>query len=298
MRLRARLWCAALLTAGLAATLHAWQWPVSGPALHATFGTEAGGFVLRGVQIEGSEPGVYPVEAGVVVAVVARRDGSDSGLPSALGSYVVVDHDNSFRSVYAHLEPGYLPAVGQVVGPATRIGTVGSSGQIDRRSLRLYVIDLESGEYVNPLLLLPDLPDRSAPQVLEVYAADGEVLFDVRLLHELLPGPYEIVARIWDRAAPATGAVGFAPYSVRFVAGGQEIFAVTKDRMRIEPQAARVEPGAINTQALYNADGLYRLGTIEVPHGSIEITIIARDLAGNATTFTTNISSRTEEASE
>ncbi len=263
----------------------AWRWPVADPDLSATFGTHMGGFVHRGVQLDGSEPSVHPVFAGVVVASVSQQSGRASGL----GSYVVVDHDHSFRSVYAHLEPDGLPAVGDSVGPETRIGTIGSSGQIDRRSLRLYMIDLESGEYVNPLLLLPDVRDHTPPQIAAVYAADGQTVHDLRPGHELAPGSYEILAHITDRSTPSARAPRFAPYTVRFVVAGQQSFAVTKDRMTTDEGRLRLEPDGVTVGSLYDSQGLYRLGSIEVGPSPIELTVIARDIAGNETLFAATV---------
>ncbi len=299
---------AALMIVGLAVSLAsrqmpaeevpAWQWPVADAEPSATFGTRIGDSVLRGVQLEGGGREVYPVVAGIVVASVSLQPGRSTGPASGLGSYVVVDHNQSFRSVYAHLEPDDLPAVGAVVGSETRIGTIGSSGQIDRRALRLYVIDLERGEYVNPLLLLPDVPDQAAPQIAAVYAADGRTVYDLRLEHELPPGTYEIVAHITDRFSPAVRAARFAPYAVQFAVAGRQSFAVNKDRMAADGGTLRIEPGSVGVGSLYDAQGLYRLGTVEVGLGPTELSIVARDVAGNETSFAATLMGRTDREGE
>jgi murein DD-endopeptidase MepM/ murein hydrolase activator NlpD len=44
------------------------------------------------------------------------------------GKYVVIDHSNSFQTLYAHLST-ILVEVGQSVGKGERIGSVGSTGK-------------------------------------------------------------------------------------------------------------------------------------------------------------------------
>lgn len=282
-----------------AAGAQAWQWPLSQLRITGTFGQDAGGYLLRGVQLGGESQPVHPVAAGVVVASHSERPGSrrpGAGPLSGLGSYVVVDHDRGFRSIYAHLEPdGHLPAIGQAVDVGMRIGTVGASGQIPMRGLRLYVIDLTSGEYVNPFLLLPDLPDRTAPRIGAVYARSEGALYDLRVVRELPPGRYDVVAELTDRFVATAGAAGVAPYAARFVVSGRELLRVRKDRVSVHADGVRIEPGELRHADLYDADGLYRLGAITVEAQPTVIEISVRDFAGGEATWRATLTGAADE---
>jgi len=290
MRARAvRVLVAAILFSAGAVALPGWQWPVPEPAISRTFGQDAGGYLLRGVELTGGAQPVFPVEAGVVVVSHRAR----SGVPSGLGSFVVVEHDQAFRSIYAHLDAAVLPEVGQRVDVDAQIGTVGESGLVPGRALRLYVIDLETGSYVNPLLLLPDLADTVAPAVEAVYARDAASLYDLGQASTLPPGSYEITAAIADRVSADRGGGAVAPYAIRVFVGGQETFAVVMDRIVVDHEATEIEPGRVSAEALYGVPGLVHLGTLTVSARRTDIEIVTLDFAGNESSWNHTISGST-----
>lgn len=278
----------ALLVVGVAA-LPGWEWPVPEPAISRTFGEDAGGYLLRGIELTGGAQPVFPVEAGIVVASHRAR----SGVPSGLGSYVVVEHERVFRSIYAHLDAGVLPRVGQRVDVDTQIGTVGESGLVEGRALRLSIVDLETGSYVNPMLLLPDLQDSVAPLVEAVYARDAESLYDLGQADTLPPGSYEITAAISDRVSVDRTGTAVAPYTIRVFVAGQESFAIVMDRIAVDPQTTAVEPGGATAETLYAVPGLIRLGTMNVGAGRTDIEIVTLDFAGNESSWNHTISGGT-----
>lgn len=87
---------------------------------------------------------VYPIMDGVIEEAVNGR--------FAYGNYVVVDHGDGFKSLYAHLAK-IVAAEGEEVDQNTVIGTVGTSGFATGSHLHLEVYD--HGQVFNPLLILP-----------------------------------------------------------------------------------------------------------------------------------------------
>lgn len=277
-------------TVAIAGSAWGWQWPVPDPAVTRSFAQDAGGYLLRGIELGGGAQPVFPVEAGVVVAAHAN----EPGLASALGAFVVVEHEQAFRSVYAHLDAEMLPRVGQVVTVETPIGTVGESGLVDARVLRLSIIDLESGAFVNPMLLLPDLPDRTPPRVGAVYAREADSLYDLTRRRSIPPGTYELTAAITDRMGARAG-VDVAPYGVRVFAGGQAVLAFTADRLVVEPGRTVVEPGGFSARELYATGGLLRLGEVTIPPGQTPLEIVVVDFAGNESIWDVDLTGVTGE---
>jgi len=252
-----------------------------------TFGQDAGGYFLRGIEISGGAQPVFPVDDGVVVAAHSAA----CPVASGLGSFVVVEHDQAFRSVYAHLETESLPRVGMIVGPESRIGVVGESGQVRRRALRLFIIDLERAEYVNPVLLLPDLTDETRPTIGAVFARTDDSLYDLRETRALPPGAYELSAEISDRFEPTTGAARVSPYSVRTFVSGHESFSLVMGRITVDAEGARIVPGGVSSTRLHAAEGLMRIGEITVGAGQSQIEIVAADFAGNETIWRATVTS-------
>ncbi len=283
MRARAALRAVMLL---LAAPGFAWQWPVPVPEITGTLGQDTGGYLLRGVEISGGAQPIYPVERGIVVASHSGR----ADVPTGLGSYVVVEHEQAFRSIYAHLDPDTLPRLGSTVDVETQIAVIGESGQVRGRKLRLYIIDLRSGTYVNPMLLLPDLPDETRPTVANVYARSGESLYDLSETRLLPPGSYEITAEIYDRLSPDARSPRVVPYSVRTFVGGQEGFSAVMDGIVVDPAGSRIHPGGGAHSELYAASGSVRLGEVIVSSGETQFEVVVADIAGNERSWSVSLS--------
>ncbi|MFP4550378.1 MAG: peptidoglycan DD-metalloendopeptidase family protein [Spirochaetales bacterium] len=262
----------------------AWEWPVPLREIQGTFGQQVPGGVLRGMEIGGGAQPVFPVERGVVV-FVHRATGS---FPSPLGSYVVVEHEQAFRSIYAHLSPESLPPVGREVTPETQIAVAGESGYIDGRALRLYLYDSRNRVFVNPLLLLPDLEDRAPPQIVSVFAQGERGLFSLTGSDILPAGRYVISARIIDTLARGRRSAVLAPYEIAVFVDGQERFRASADGISYATGELAIAPAG-NGRELYGAEGLWVLGEVTVEGRRTEVEIVARDFAGNETVVSFDI---------
>ena len=117
----------------------AWQWPVSDPVVVETFGHNRSGAFQRGMLVAGGAQPIFPVSAGEIVYVHSESDSPASGL----GNYVVVEHAQGFRSLYAHLE-SVTASSGMTVDETTALGSVGESGMVMGRYLEFYILDTEN----------------------------------------------------------------------------------------------------------------------------------------------------------
>lgn len=68
------------------------------------------------------------------------------------GNYVIVDHGNGYKSLYAHLSK-INAFVGQEVTLSTKLGEMGATGRATGDHLHLEVY--ENGKRINPLSILP-----------------------------------------------------------------------------------------------------------------------------------------------
>lgn len=73
-----------------------------------------------------------------------------------LGNFVVIAHENSFRSKYAHMGKIYVK-VGQKVTQENILGEVGLTGHTSGPHTHLEIT--RKGEFINPQTLLPEIPD-------------------------------------------------------------------------------------------------------------------------------------------
>ena len=77
-----------------------------------------------------------------------------------LGHYTVVEHADGFRSTYGHMGRVYVK-VGDTVKETTVLGEVGMTGRTSGPHTHLEVT--KNGSYVNPLSILPELPNWPDP---------------------------------------------------------------------------------------------------------------------------------------
>ncbi|SOC08186.1 murein DD-endopeptidase MepM/ murein hydrolase activator NlpD [Ureibacillus xyleni] len=120
----------------------AFAWPTSGGYVSSNMGNRWGEF-HRGLDI--ARPSNYNITAsdnGVVTF---------AGWDGTYGQKIVVDHNNGYETVYAHLSEIKV-SVGQVVPQGSIIGIMGSTGRSTGTHLHFEVH--KNGSYVNPLSLL------------------------------------------------------------------------------------------------------------------------------------------------
>ena len=117
-------------------------WPAVGGYISSEMGARWGSY-HRGIDI--ARPSNYTIKAsdnGVVT--FTGRDGT-------YGNKIVVNHNNGYETIYAHLSEIDV-SVGQVVAQGTAMGVMGSTGRSTGTHLHFEVH--KDGSYVNPLAYL------------------------------------------------------------------------------------------------------------------------------------------------
>lgn len=281
-----------VILAVIAEVAAGWVWPVENVVVARTFGQYVDGEPMRAVDLGGTDRAVSAVADGTVVAVFAP-----SGRPTdPLGYAVVIVHDNGLRSMYAHLADQPRVRVGERVAIRAPIGVysgaTGRSGLSDSDALRFSVYDPATESYVNPLTLLPPVPDTIRPAVRIVYAVGDAGTFDLLASSELPPGAYDILVGAVDRVGGA-GAPLVAVYSLSAAITGSEPRRIRFDALRHgDPPVVLPDRVAL---PVHDRDGLLRVGRLQVADVPIIVEITARDYAGNTTVRSVRIEPRPPE---
>ncbi|CAM3941027.1 M23 family metallopeptidase [Mesobacillus zeae] len=113
-------------------------WPASGGYVSSEQGYRWGR-MHKGIDI--ARPGDRTIKAadnGIVVS---------AGMDGSYGNKVVIDHQNGFRTVYAHLDSISVSS-GQTVEAGSQIGVMGSTG--DSTGVHLHFEVYKNGQLVNP----------------------------------------------------------------------------------------------------------------------------------------------------
>lgn len=118
----------------------------SGKFVWPTSGTISQNFSWyhKGIDIANhSTPEVLAADAGLVITA--------GWSPVGYGNYIIIDHGNGYRTLYAHLQTIYVVS-NQTVNRGSRIGKMGSTGRSSGIHTHFEVI--KNGVYLNPLSVL------------------------------------------------------------------------------------------------------------------------------------------------
>jgi murein DD-endopeptidase MepM/ murein hydrolase activator NlpD len=269
-------------------SVFSWQWPVKPVEI-------AGGFA--GDTPDGFRNGVFLRGAGVRAGSVAdgqviftdRRDQRSGSLPSGLGDFVVVEHAQSFRSVYAHLKPGSLPAGMKQVAEGQWIGTTGESGRVDTPGLVLRIIDMKSDRSVNPLVLLPPVEDRRSPTIQNIMLSDRT---EIQLEDGTTVGSahWAVDAEVFDEIVTNAGRFQVAPYGIDLSVNDKTVSSIRFMFLEFRQGKEYIDQRyRWSFDNLYLSRHTYNLGLVDLSPGINTIRISAYDFAGNRTEVTRQV---------
>jgi hypothetical protein len=266
--------------------LPAFDWPLDQIVLTSTFGEHRGDHFHGGIDLGGGEQPIVPISPGEVV--LYYREGEDyTSLPTGLGNFLVLQHQGGVQSLYAHLAEGSLDPNPRFYDRSRALGTVGSSGYSSGKHLHLTIIDTEMGTVINPLLLLPPLPDAQAPEIKGLYLQIGQERITLEDGMSLNRSEGRLFATVYDLREDVSFLWRLAPYKVFLYQDGREISAFTFDSLYSAPLSAQSAENLVlvNTEMdfsdVYDSSWSLSLGAINLIPGETTIAVFAGDFTGN-----------------
>jgi hypothetical protein len=276
-----RLATALLACAAGGVALAALEWPLPPAAIAATFGTPAKGRMVTGVALAAS--GEIVRSAGEGELVFAADEGIwPSGLPSALGAFLVVEHAGDMAAVYAHLDSASTSDNQRDLRAGDALGAAGASGWAEGEGLLLQIYDRKKGNWVNPLLILPRIDDKKPPVIRSLALRRGgaaQLLGETRLIKQ---GVYALCLSAADPSGAKWTAGPLAPLSMRVSIDGTLVASGVFDIARASNGdilffSDSPRPGA----ALRDADGGFVLAERLLTRGKVLFEAVVEDAAGN-----------------
>ncbi|MEW5815510.1 MAG: M23 family metallopeptidase [Spirochaetota bacterium] len=261
----------------------AYEWPVEKIMLTATFGESRKDHFHSGIDIGGGEQEVHPIAEGEIVFF--HEEGEDfSGIPTGLGSFIVVEHEGGIKSLYGHLKQQTIPVSMTQVGIKDVIGVIGDTGGSYGPHLHLEIIDKEFGQDVNPLLLLPPIQDKNKPVVRTLsFEKDGSII-PVTSPVVINPGTAELKASIFDLSADVPFYCPMAPFSISVFINGETTFNVVFEALRaLDGNIILIQSNNLTFSDFYESDWDVKLGKIDLHPGESRLEIAVKDYAGNTT---------------
>ncbi|HEY9593184.1 MAG TPA: peptidoglycan DD-metalloendopeptidase family protein, partial [Spirochaetia bacterium] len=229
------------------------DWPVVRKIVTGTFGEDRGDHFHAGIDIGGGAQDVHPVHPGELL--VRHEDGASyTTLPRGTGSFVALLHAQDIVTVYCHLDTASLGPRATRYATTDRIGVIGDTGHADGKYLYFAVFDVDAGSIINPLTLLPPVPDAQPPVVRRIMLVAGNARQDLDNGANVQSGKYDVLAVVYDLREDVRYHAEIAPYSVSLGLDGRETSRIVFDSLSIEEGR-----GIIGAVKLTRGD-LYRPG--------------------------------------
>lgn len=279
---------ASLIAVSALLPAYAWDWPLAPPRVAATFGTFGKGRVITGLALASDESPVRSADDGEL-SFYAEEGISPSGLPMALGTFVVLEHPNGMAAAYSHLAPGSASTSLRKAKSGEIIGKSGGSGWIEGNGILFQVLDRRAGTWVNPLLVLPPLEDDKPPVIRSLALSRADKVFVVGSSPSIPQGTYLISADVAEPLDSAWPSVPLAPFGISLSIDGVEAARDSFDVARYtEGKILFFGRPGVDADELRTKEGRYALAERLFTRGRTSIEVGVEDERGGkrASTWT------------
>jgi hypothetical protein len=262
----------------IASGLSALEWPVAEIKVKSFFGQRDEARISGGIALADAD--VVRASGNGKRVISIARNGNMNGFPSTLGNAVIIAHDDGLLSVYGNLDSTDRVSTHETLETGAILGSAAASGWARQGELIFQVIDKERKTMLNPMLVLPALPDSRGPVIKNVIAMSGSgqiaALGAAKFVRQ---GQYRLYADIADTVDGSQAPL--APFRVSVLVNGSEAASIPFEVLRAEGGKVYLDSPAYTTATLYSDPERMFLGEITLNRGRADISVIARDTAGN-----------------
>ena len=266
------------VAASLPPQLKAFDWPIQNGKALRNFGMNDKGQPERGVLFV-KEDSVFPADAGEVLFVGLQKKGGPFLQP--LGNWMAIQHQDALIGIYSHLSDFAGPLQSSVADIAVPIAKTGSSGWASGPQLQFSVYDRKTSGYVNPQLLI-NLIDTRPPVVRQTILVGREgqrvILGQAKSVRQ---GLYRVLVDAYDMA-DLFGNSQVAPYQFSLFINGSLQGQLDLDMISVKDGKFHVNlRKGQRTDLIYQVDGSYLIGEVQLNRGKVLCEIIVTDTGGN-----------------
>lgn len=269
---------AAILSAVVISCAAAFEWPVLNSKPRTLFAQKSGPSLEYGIVLEKGDIVRAAGNGTVLMTLSAQR--SPAGFPGALGNTAIIAHDEGLITVYGNLSSLDLIEARSTVETGTTVGETGNTACSEEGTLVFQVVDQVRHLYLNPLLLMPAQPDTHKPVITAATLTGGNgKTYNLTSVRTLQQGRYHLHAGVSDIMNGASH--NLAPFRVTILLNGSEYGSLPFELVRTDEGNLYLGSTGYRLDRLYNSDNMLNLGEIHLVRGKNDISIIARDIAGN-----------------
>jgi len=259
--------------------LYALDWPTDTQNFLRLFGQCVGESTFeQGLTFENAST-VRAADDGVLLITLDKKYGTGA-FPSTLGNALVFLHDDGLQTVYGNLEDTVIFRNRVTTESNAVIGRTGNSGWGKANTLIFQVSDSQKKVYINPLLLLPSVDDKIAPQIQNIILINEQnTVFQMNGQKNVRQGSYELYADVSDTVSQ--GGLSFSPFRITIFVNGTNIRTIPFETIAEKDSDSYLGNTAFTDTLLYRRKNELYLGKIILSRGKSDILITARDITGN-----------------
>lgn len=204
------------------------------------------------------------------------------GFPSAMGNSIIIAHDNGLLSVYGNLEEDSVIEFDNIQSGST-IARTGSSAFGNPGDLPFQVIDTIQKAKLNPLLLLPEIQDKSRPALDSLVLTSSQGTdYTVYQNRRIRPGEYKICVSSYDTIGRP--GVRMPVYKTTFFVNGEEKCEMRSETLKEKDGILYYSAGSDIKIKPDSGKGT-EIGSVLLRPGKNTVSIELVDLAKNSSTF-------------
>jgi hypothetical protein len=257
------------------------DWPSEDARMVRNFGWNDGGRPSLGLSFEGETP-VLAADRGELV-FFHREEDTASRLPSPLGAWMALDHEDGLISIYSRYENPEGPPAFRTVERGAPVAAPGISGWSREKGVYFSLFDRRERRWVNPSMIITALPDTRPPQIQSVQLTNsGGRSFDPSRQRVLSQGPYTVSVAASDTMLNP-GDPPLTPHRIVCSVNGAEIGSLNFETFSVRDGVLMVNRnGLVPAKQIYAPHPRFEIGELWLTRGQATLEIIAQDITGNS----------------
>ena len=261
-------------------SLFAMDWPSPSGVMTRNFGWNDEGQPHLGISFQ-DEGELFAAEEGELIYLRGEAD-TASRLPSPLGSWIAVDHNDGIISIYSRFDDSSSTPVPNIVDKGGLLGKAGISGWSGIKGFYFQLYDRKERRWINPSMIIPSPEDTRPPAILSVKLRDDQGrLIDPSQTRNLSQGRYFILVDSVDTML-LPNENHLAPYRIICFLNGSEVGALNFETFSARDGSLMVyRNGLVPVKQVYAPYPLYEAAEVWFSRGQTTLEVIAQDIAGN-----------------
>jgi hypothetical protein len=227
---------------------------------------------------------VHAAGEGELVFVCGPEDSRISRLPSALGSWIAVDHGDGLVSVYARLQSIDQNAAPRKIEGGIVLANAGISGWSEKSGFYLSFYDRKERRWVNPSLIIAPRGDTRPPVIQSVKLKnEGGALVDLAAARVIKQGHYGINVQTFDTRL-AFNESPLMPFRIICSVNGVETGVLSNETFSARDGTLMAyRDGLSLVKQIYALYPAVEAGSVTFTRGQVNLSIIVQDITGNTT---------------